>query len=84
MSTVNTAFGRLFTETVFVAKLDHLGKPIPGQFDRVPAIWNGMSQPVAERSYYPGDPMSAASRLLTQKTVAEFARAEAKRGKKQR
>lgn len=82
MATLNTAFGRRFTETMFVPKLDAKGKALPGQFDRVPAIWEHHDKPVADRAYYPGDPMSEASRALTQRAVKEQAEREAKRSKK--
>jgi len=74
--TLNTAFGRRFTETVFVSKTDATGKPVG--YDRVPAIWDHHDQPVADRAYYPGDPMSAASRVLTQKTVKAKAERDAR------
>lgn len=85
MSTVNTAFGRKFTETVFVPKMakDKDGKEYVAGYDRVPAIWDHHSAPVAERSYYPGDQLLG-GRALVQRIVRENAEREAREVKRPR
>lgn len=69
MSVINTTLGRRFTETVSTPSLDAKGKAIPGAYDRVPAIWEGCTQPLESRQYYPGDPMSDAGVKIVQAQV---------------
>lgn len=80
MSTINTAFGRKFVETIFVPKVakDKDGNEIVVGFTRIPAVWDHHDKPVAEREYYPGDPL-VGGRALIQRLVREAAEREARK-----